>query len=494
MDFLHSYENPDANIDILLDQNLRYQTKYNRSVLEKIIRAIILAGKCGLALRGRRDDGELLCPDDFNDIDVSSGNFRELLQYTAHSGCSVTKAHLLNNHRKNASYISKTAQNQLIACIGQHILQKICDEVRSAELFSIMADETTDIARTEQFTLVIRYVHKSQIKEQFMGFSKVEDMTGLGVAEEIKKRLSELQLPIDSLVGQCYDGAIAMAGIRNGVQAKIRETHPMAVYVHCAAHALNLTICNTTKVAEVKNAFGIIGRVSAIFRNSAKRGAIFQRAVEATNGNASARKILPKLCETRWIERHDAVLVFVELFDAICAALENLAASGTEVSAEAQCLLSAISRSSFLISVLTLKHALSLWQNLSAWHFKTMKLNFAKQLSWFRQFWKYSKTGSGSGLGRFETVANEAEALNGSLQIDQLPSGKRNRRNQPDESARQYYERNIYNAFMDHLISDMQNRFQSHTAIIFKLSHLLPKNIINNNPLDETVGACFNAL
>ena len=43
---------------------------------------------------------------------------------------------------------------------------------------------------------------------------------------------------------------------------------------------------------------------------------------------------------------------------------------------------------------------------------------------------------SGSGLGRFETVANEAEALNGSLQIDQLPSGKRNRRIQPDESAR----------------------------------------------------------
>ena len=40
MDFLHSYENPDANIDILLDQNLRDQTKYNRSVLEKIIRAI----------------------------------------------------------------------------------------------------------------------------------------------------------------------------------------------------------------------------------------------------------------------------------------------------------------------------------------------------------------------------------------------------------------------------------------------------------------------
>ena len=134
----------------------------------------MFAGKCGLALRGRRDDGELLCPDDFNDIDVSSGNFRALLQYTAHSGCSVTKAHLLN-HRKNASSISKTAQNQLIACIGQHILQKICDEERSAELFSIMADETTDIARTEQFTLVIRYVHKSQIKEQFMGFSKVED-------------------------------------------------------------------------------------------------------------------------------------------------------------------------------------------------------------------------------------------------------------------------------------------------------------------------------
>ena len=102
MDFLHSYENPDANIDILLDQNLRDQTKYNRSVLEKIIRAIIFAGKCGLALRGRRDDGELLCPDDFNDIDVFSGNFRALLQYTAHSGCcdkgASTQSEKITNH------------------------------------------------------------------------------------------------------------------------------------------------------------------------------------------------------------------------------------------------------------------------------------------------------------------------------------------------------------------------------------------------------------
>ena len=203
---------------------------------------------------------------------------------------------------------------------------------------------------------------------------------------------------------------------------------------------------------------------------------------------------MPKLCETRWIERHDAVLVFVELFDAICAALENLAASGTEVSAEAECLLSAISRSSFLISVLTLKHALSLTKPLSM-TLQNDEIELCKATELVSTVLKVLKNWrSGSGLGRFETVANEAEALNGSLQIDQLPSGKRNRRNQPDESARQYYERNIYNAFMDHLISDMQNRFQSHTAIIFKLSHLLPKNIINNNPLDETVGACFNAL
>jgi len=44
------------------------------------------------------------------------------------------------------------------------------------------------------------------------------------------------------VVAQAYDGASVMSGRENGVQMKIREVHPTAVYVHCMAHRLNLVV------------------------------------------------------------------------------------------------------------------------------------------------------------------------------------------------------------------------------------------------------------
>ena len=42
---------------------------------------------------------------------------------------------------------------------------------------------------------------------------------------------------------QTYDGASVMSGHLNGVQALIRQEYPFAYFVHCAAHRLNLVLC-----------------------------------------------------------------------------------------------------------------------------------------------------------------------------------------------------------------------------------------------------------
>ncbi|XKL60033.1 hypothetical protein PGB90_001049 [Kerria lacca] len=39
---------------------------------------------------------------------------------------------------------------------------------------------------------------------------------------------------------QGYNGAVSMGGEFNSVQAIVRRTYPKAIYVHCAAHSLNL--------------------------------------------------------------------------------------------------------------------------------------------------------------------------------------------------------------------------------------------------------------
>jgi len=45
------------------------------------------------------------------------------------------------------------------------ILSKISYEINCVSCFSIMADETKDITKTEQLSTVIRYYYQDEIKE-----------------------------------------------------------------------------------------------------------------------------------------------------------------------------------------------------------------------------------------------------------------------------------------------------------------------------------------
>ncbi|KAK2726603.1 hypothetical protein QYM36_007446 [Artemia franciscana] len=71
----------------------------------------------------------------------------------------------------NAQYCSPRVQNQLIDIFGQLITEKIVDQVKSANLFTIRANETTDISRQEQMALGLKFVESEtlQIRKEFIG-------------------------------------------------------------------------------------------------------------------------------------------------------------------------------------------------------------------------------------------------------------------------------------------------------------------------------------
>lgn len=66
----------------------------------------------------------------------------------------------------------------------------------------------------------------------------------------------KLNLDVKSLkiVAQSYDGASVMSGCLNGVQAKIKQYFPCAIYTHCMAHRLNLVVLDMCKGIKVKYA------------------------------------------------------------------------------------------------------------------------------------------------------------------------------------------------------------------------------------------------
>ena len=50
-----------------------------------------------------------------------------------------------------------------------------------------------------------------------------------------------------------------MSGKEKGVQAIIKESCPLAVYVYCSAHALNLALVKSCTIPEIYSTFDFIG-------------------------------------------------------------------------------------------------------------------------------------------------------------------------------------------------------------------------------------------
>ena len=141
-------------------------------------------------------------------------HFVALLHFRINSGDEILGEHLRTCGR-NALYTSKTIQEQMIAICGDVVRSSILQEIRSAPMFSIMADEATDVSNKEQLALCIRYVNSStlNIAERFLGFSEcITGVTGEAIAAQILNNLEDWKLSTSQLRGQTYDGAGSMAG------------------------------------------------------------------------------------------------------------------------------------------------------------------------------------------------------------------------------------------------------------------------------------------
>ena len=283
----------------------------NRQKIKSIAETILFCGHQGIALRGHRDD--------WKHVDEAPhsnhGNFIALLRFKVDSGDQVLSDHLASAGA-NALYTSKTIQNEIIEICGNIIRSTILGRARAAGVFSVMADEATDASNKEQLAICIRFVDRCtlQIEERFMCFSKCDTgVSGEAIADNILGHFESWQLPASQLRGQTYDGAGAMAGKRRGASSRIVALHPKALYTHCAAHVLNLCVVKCCSISEIRNAMDIADGVCRFFKYSPKRQLCLEEWVERVLEGEKRRKI-KSVCKTRWVERHEAFEVFLDLY------------------------------------------------------------------------------------------------------------------------------------------------------------------------------------
>ena len=94
------------------------QIQRNREVLRSIIATVEVCGRQGIALRGHRDDSKHL-----ESADSNPGIFQALLKFRCHSGDTALAEHF-SKCAKNATYRSKTTQNEVIEILGGMITEQ----------------------------------------------------------------------------------------------------------------------------------------------------------------------------------------------------------------------------------------------------------------------------------------------------------------------------------------------------------------------------------
>ena len=237
----------------------------NRRKLIPVVKTVIFCGRQNVPLRGHRDDSKEY------ESSANTGNFQELINFRIDSGDTVLKDHV-ESAKKNAAYRSKTIQNELIECCGDFIQEKLISEIKKAKFFTVLADETPDISNQEQMPVSIRFVDSNaEIREVFMEFVHCQNGTGaVSIKACIMNALQSLGLEKRNLRGQGYDGASNMGGKCAGAAKLIRDECPSAVYVHCFAHRLNLSVASSCEVSSVKNMMETVRLTSSFFQDQLK--------------------------------------------------------------------------------------------------------------------------------------------------------------------------------------------------------------------------------
>ena len=138
------------DVDEMLHGQFRFEVSQNRKILRSLSYTTIFLGRQSLALRGHRDDSQYH-PEVGEYSTESVGNFIELLNYRVRGRDKDLEKHL-ESYSKNAFYLSKTTQSELIECYGQIIKEN--NDIKKRKSYPVIADEASDTSNKEQMSLV----------------------------------------------------------------------------------------------------------------------------------------------------------------------------------------------------------------------------------------------------------------------------------------------------------------------------------------------------
>ena len=157
--------------------------------------------------------------------DVNRGNFLEHIHFRCRDIPWLEKM-LKSQLEKHVQWTSAAIQNEILQILAHLILERIRQDCIACGLFDVIMEETSDISRTEEVSLCFNFVADGVKKEAFFGFYETKTTYGKALYDLITKAISDLNLDLTNIVGECFDGAANMGGKEKGLAARMKDCSP----------------------------------------------------------------------------------------------------------------------------------------------------------------------------------------------------------------------------------------------------------------------------
>ena len=200
------------------------------------------------------------------------------------------------------------------------MLELITKEVGTDKIYAILADECTNVTGSELMAVVIRYVSSTsgKISERTIGTVKVGDTTSIELFNSVVEVLKRVNLQVSESRAQGYDGASNMSGHLTGLAARVKEISPLAIYVHCCNHKLNLVVQKIgLEVPDYQSVLGIMRLVYNNISPSNKRLHWFKKHQSEVERVRKQQLSIKGLSDTRWVYHYRCAHALKECFGSV---------------------------------------------------------------------------------------------------------------------------------------------------------------------------------
>ncbi|KAK5648347.1 hypothetical protein RI129_003239 [Pyrocoelia pectoralis] len=182
--------------------------------------------------------------------------------------------------------LNRTKATQVVKNVIGRCCEENIDDLLKVNKFSLIIDESTDIAAIKTLCVCVRFFYATNEKITTLYWKLIQIFSGNdpdqanegATAErlftEITKAIESHNIPMTNIIGFASDGCNSMFGKRNSVSSRLKEALPGIMVQKCICHSLHLCASEACKCLP-RRCEDMARNIYNFFKHSSKRQAIW---------------------------------------------------------------------------------------------------------------------------------------------------------------------------------------------------------------------------